>query len=83
MTKQTKNCKVESTVGGITFVEVKIHEDIFRREVLSPLIFVIAMMPLKYIFIKCSRACKLTKSQEKINHRMYKVDIKSFIKNEK
>ncbi len=39
------------------------------------------MMPLNHILRKCTVGYKLTKSQEKINHLMYKDDIKLFAKN--
>ena len=41
------------------------------------------MMPPKHILRKCTARYKLSKSQKKINHLMYMVDIKLFAKNEK
>ena len=41
------------------------------------------MMPLNHILRKCTAGCKLSRSQEKINHLMYMDDIKLFAKNEK
>ena len=41
------------------------------------------MMPLNYIFRKCTGWYKLDKSQEKINHLMYMDNIRLFAKNEK
>ena len=61
----------------------KIQRGIFQGDALSPLLFIIAMMPLNYIFRKCTARYKLTLSQEKINHLMYKDDIKPFAKKEK
>ena len=40
------------------------------------------MMPLNHILRKYTGGCKLTKSQEKINHQKYMDDIKLFAKNE-
>ena len=71
-----KNWKVEVTAGGKTSAEVK-------EDVLSLILFVIAMMPLDYISRKCTEGYKLIKSQEKINPLMYMDDIKQFTKNEK
>ena len=51
--------------------EVKIYRGIFQGNALSPLLFVIVMMPLDHIDRKCTEGCKLHKSQEKINHLMY------------
>ena len=50
---------------------------------MSPLLFVIAMMPLNQLLRKYTRSDKLTKSQEKINHVMYMNGIEQFAKNEK
>ena len=41
------------------------------------------MIPLYYIFRKCTARYKRYKSQEKINHLMYMDDIKLFAKNVK
>ena len=41
------------------------------------------MMPPNHILRKWTGGYKLTKSNEKINHRMYMDDIKRFAKNEK
>ena len=55
----------------------------FQGDALSPLLFIIAMMPLNHILSKCIAGYKLSRSQEKINHLMYIDDIKLFAKNEK
>ena len=65
------------------FAEVKIQKDVFQGNALSPLLFVTKMMPLSHIFRKGMSEYKLTKYQEKINHPMYKDNIKPFAKNEK
>ena len=60
----------------------KIQRGIFQRDVLSPLLFIIAMKPLKHILRKCTTGYKLGKSQEKINRLMFMDDIKLFAKTE-
>ena len=50
---------------GKSLPEVKIHRGIFQDDDLSPLQFVIAMIPLNHILMKCSGGYKTTKSQEK------------------
>ena len=55
----------------------------FPSDALSPLLFIIAMMPFNLILRKCIAGYKLSWSQEKINHLMYMDDIKPFAKNEK
>ena len=47
-----ENYWVEQTAGGKTLSEVKIKEGILQEESLSPLLFVIAMMPLTHILRK-------------------------------
>ena len=79
----TQTWRVELTAGGKSLAEVKIQTGIFLGDALSPLLFVIAMMPLNYILRKCTARYKLSKSQEKISHLMYMDDIKLFTKNEK
>ena len=75
--------RVELTAGGRSLAETKIKKSIFQGDALSPLLFIIAMMPLNHILRKCTAGYKLSRSQEKINHLMYKDDIKLFAKNEK
>ena len=55
------------TTGGQSLAEVKIQRGIFQGDALSPLLFVIAMMPLNHILRKCIAGYKLSKLQEKIN----------------
>ena len=68
--------------GGKSLAEAKIQRGIFQLDILSPLLFIIAMMPLKHIFRKYTAGYKLIKSQKNINHLMYKDDIELFAKNE-
>ena len=77
-----KNWRVELTAGRKSLTEIKIPRGIFKGDVLSPLLLVIAMMQLNCILKKYSGEYELHKSQEKINHQMYMDDIKLFAKNE-
>ena len=74
--------RVELAVGGRSIAETKIQRGIFQGDALSPLLFIIAIMPLNHILRKCTGGYKLSRSQEKINHLMYTDDIKLFTKNE-
>ena len=78
-----KNWKAELTAGGKTLPEVKIQRSIFHGDTLSPLLFLRATMPFNHIFRKCTWGHKSNELQEKINHLMYRDDIKLFAKNEK
>ena len=75
--------RVESMTEGKSLVEVKIKRGIFQGDAISPLLFVITMMPLKQIHRKFTAGYKPSKSQEKINHFMYMDDIKLLAKNER
>ena len=79
--KNMKNWRVELTAGEKSLAETKIQRGIFRGDALSPLLFIIALMPLNHILRKCTAGYKLSRSQEKINHLMYMDDIKRFAKN--
>ena len=78
-----KNWRVELTAGGKGLAETKIQRGIFQGDELSPLLFIIAMMPLSHILRKFTAGYKLSRSQEKVNHLLYMDDIKLFAKNEK
>ena len=53
---------------------------IFQRDALSQLLFLLAMIPLNPLLAKCTGGNKLSKSQKKINHLIYKGDIKLLTK---
>ena len=81
--KTVKTWRVELTAGRKGLAETKIQRGIFQEDALSPLLFIIAMMPLNHILRKCTAGYKLRRSQEMINHLMYMDDIKPFAKTEK
>ena len=81
--KKTMQTWVELIAEGQNLAEVKIQRGIFQGDALSPLLFVIAMMPLSHILGKCTDEYKLSKLQEKINHLVHMDNIKLFAKNEK
>ena len=81
--KTMKTWRVELTAGGRRLAEAKIQRGVFQGDALSPLRFIIAMMPLNHIPRKCTAGYKLSRSQEIVNHLMYMDDIKLFAKNEK
>ena len=50
--KTMKTWRVELTAGGRRLVEAKIQRGIFQGDALSPLLFLIAMIPLNHILRK-------------------------------
>ena len=74
--KTMETGRVELTAGRKSLAEVKIQRGIFQGDALSPLLFVITMMPFNHILKKCMAGYKFSKSQEKIDYLMYMGDIK-------
>ena len=75
-----KTWKVELTAGGRSFAEAKIQRGIFQENALSPLLFIIDMMPLNHLVRKYTAGYKLIRWQEKVNHLKFMDDIKLFYK---
>ena len=78
-----KTWRNELMAGGKSLAERNIQRVIFQGDALSPIIFIIAMMPLNHILRKCTAGYKLSRTREKINHLMYMDDIKIFAKMKK
>ena len=78
-----KTWSVNLTAEEKSLTEAKIQRGIFQGDDQSPLLFVIATVPLNHIFRKCTAGYKLTQLQENINHLIYMNNIKLFAKNEK
>ena len=68
--KFMQNWKVELTAEGENLADVKILRCIFK-DMLSPLLFVIAMMLVSYMQRKCTGDYKCSKSQKNTNRLMY------------
>ena len=81
--KSMKSWKVELTAGRRSFAKAMVQRGIFQGDALSPLLFIIAIMPLNHILRNCTAKNKLSKPQENISHLMYMDDITLFAKNEK
>ena len=79
--KNMENKIVKLTVGGKSFIDMKILRRIFQGHALSPLLFVMVMMPLNHIFRKFTDGYKLHKLQEKSLNTHWRHQIVS--KNEK
>ena len=58
--KTMKTWRVELTAVGRRLAEAKIQRGIFQGDALSPLLFLIALMPLNHILRKCTVGYKLS-----------------------
>ena len=70
--------KVMLCSGNSELGEVEIKHGIFQRDSLSPLVFVLALIPLSLILRKAKAACKFSEGKEKINHLLFMDDLKLY-----
>ena len=69
--------------GNSELGELEIKQGIFQRDSLSPLVFVLALIPLSLILKKAKAAYEFSESKEKINHLLFTDDLKLYSQNEK
>ena len=74
---------MELTSSGESLGQVNIRRGIFQRDSLSPLLFVICMIPLSLVLRKVKAGYEFRGKQLKINHLQFMDDLKLFGKNEK
>ena len=75
--------KVMLCSGNSKFGEIEIKRGIFQGDSLSPLLFVLAMIPLSLILRKAKAACEFSEGKEKINHLLFMDDLKLYRRSEK
>ena len=80
--KTMKTWRVELTCANQQLGEVKINRGIFQGDALSPLLFVVAMIPLTHVLRKIKSGYEFTRSKEKVNHVLYMDDLKLYAKTE-
>ena len=74
--------KVMLYSGNSQLGEVEIKHGIFQGDYLSPLVFVLALIPLSLILKKAKAAYKFSESKEKINRLLFMDDSKLYSRSE-
>ena len=72
------NWKTVLTSSGEELGEVGIRRGIFQGDTLSPLLFVVAMIPLSLLLNKKTMGYKFGKEGKKINHLLFMDDLKLY-----
>ena len=75
--------KIMLCSGNSELGEVEIKRGIFQGDSLSPVVFVLALIPLSLILRKAKVAYEFSKSKEKINHLLFMDDLKLYSRSEK
>ena len=75
--------KVMLCAGNLELGEVDIKRGIFQGDSLSPLVFVLALIPLSLILRKAKAAYEFSRSKEEINHLLFMDDLKLYSRSEK
>ena len=69
--------------GNSELDEVEIKRGIFQGDSLSPLVFVLALIPLSLILRKTKAPYEFSESKEKINHLLFMDDLELYSRSEK
>ena len=78
-----ESSKTQLTACGKDLGEVPIRRGIFQGHSLSPLLFVIAMLPLSSVLNESAAGYQLSKKEGKITHLLFMDDLKLYGRNEK
>ena len=78
-----EKCKVKLYSVNSELSEVETKRGIFQGDSSSPLVFVLAMIPLSLILRKAKAAYEFSESKEKINHLLFMDDLKLYSPSEK
>ena len=77
-----KQWNKELTASNQSFGSMKIRRGTFQGDSLSPLVFVLLMIPLKLVLRQAKTSYELKIGGKKINHLLFMDDLKLFAKNE-
>ena len=76
LVNSTEKWKVMLCSGNSELGKVEIKQGIFQGDSLSPLVFVLALIPLSLILRKTKAAYEFSESKKKINHLLFMDDLK-------
>ena len=82
LTASMQGWRTELTCCNELLGQVRFRRGIFQGDSLSPLLFVIAMIPLNLVLRKMKIGYQCSSNKEQINHLMFMDDIKLFAKDE-
>ena len=81
--KTMRDWRVELRCANESLGEVKIKRGIFLGDALSPLLFVITLIPLTSVLKMTKPGYEFAKNRENMNHLLYMDDLKLYAKSEK
>ena len=76
-----KNWKLELTSSGVSLGDVKIKRGIFQGDSLSPLLFVLCLIPMTFI-LREKFSYEMGDKVTRLNHLLFMYDLKLFAKTE-
>ena len=82
VTNRLENWATVLTCNGNELGKVDIKRGIFQGDSFSPLLFVMAMIPLSIILRKLEVGFRFSGSREKVNHLLFMDDLKLYGQNE-
>ena len=80
--KSMQQWRLSLTANGEDLGEVNVKRGIFQGDSLSPLLFVLSMVPLSLILKKVNACYKWGKKEYKLNHLLFMDDLKLYAKSE-
>ena len=83
LAESMKASRVDLTCNNQSLGAVDIKPRIFQGDSLSPLLFVLCLIPLTVILHDSESAYQFSSNKEKINHFLFMDDLKLYVTNEK
>ena len=80
--KSMQQWRLSLTANGEDLGEVNVKKEYFQGDGLSPLLFVLSVMPLPLILKKVNACYKCGKKEYKLNHLLFMDDLKLHAKSE-